>query len=211
LGLALLVPVLFMGGLSQLLHPGDLGTWPIPAWSDLLPYEWGVVALCVAGLGGILFAQNRLLAILALGIQGAAVALIFLFFGAPDLAFTQFMVEVLSVVILTLAMTRLRLEERDGRPFEDWLRDGTLALVCGTGVSLLLMIVLSDTLDTRLSEFFVQTSVPLAHGRNIVNVILVDYRALDTLGEISVVMAAGVAITALLRRPRKEQPAQSLP
>nr|WP_328766194.1 hydrogen gas-evolving membrane-bound hydrogenase subunit E [Devosia aurantiaca] len=61
------------------------------------------------------------------------------------------------------------------------------------------MQVLSGTLDTRLSDLFTATSVPIAHGHNIVNVILVDYRGFDTLGEISVVMGAGIAIIALMR------------
>jgi len=105
-------------------------------------------------------------------------------------------------VILTFVMTRLRLDRRDHRPLEDWARDGSLAIICGLGVSLLLMLVLNGTLDTRLSELFTATSVPIAHGHNIVNVILVDYRGFDTLGEISVVMGAGIAILMLLRRRR---------
>ncbi|HTM77724.1 MAG TPA: hydrogen gas-evolving membrane-bound hydrogenase subunit E, partial [Devosia sp.] len=76
------------------------------------------------------------------------------------------------------------------------------ALTCGAGLSLLLMVVLAGPFDPRLSDFFAATSVPIAHGANIVNVILVDYRGLDTLGEISVVMGAGIAILALLRRRR---------
>jgi len=104
------------------------------------------------------------------------------------------------VVILALVMTRLPLDQRDRREFEDLARDGTLAVVCGAGVSLLLMVVLSGSLDTRLSDLFTATSVPIAHGHNIVNVILVDYRGLDTLGEISVVLGAGIAVMALLRR-----------
>jgi multicomponent Na+:H+ antiporter subunit A len=75
-----------------------------------------------------------------------------------------------------------------------------LAVVCGGGVSLLLMVVLTGPFDPRLGDFFAATSVPIAHGANIVNVILVDYRGFDTLGEISVVMGAGIAIFALLRR-----------
>ena len=208
LALALMVPLWAMGGIDVLLPTAELGNWSAKlAWPELQPYEWGVVALALAGLGAILAAPNRLVAILALGVQGTAVALIFLLFGAPDLAFTQFMVEILSVVILALVMTRLRLDERDHRQFEDLARDGVLALVCGAGVSLLLMVVLSGTLDTRLSDFFAATSVPIAHGANIVNVILVDYRGFDTLGEISVVMAAGIAIMVLLRsRSRTASP-----
>ncbi len=207
LGTAIFVPMLALGGFEVLLPTRDLGDWSAKlAWPQLRIYEWGVIALALLGLGAVLTAGNRLVAIVALGIQGTSVALIFLLFGAPDLAFTQFMVEVLSVVILALVMTRLRLDERDHRPFEDWLRDGTLAVVCGAGVSLLLMVVLSGTLDTRLSDFFTATSVPIAHGANIVNVILVDYRGFDTLGEISVVMAAGIAIMVLLRNRRVPPP-----
>lgn len=207
LALALAVPLFALGGIEALLPNAELGNWSAwLQWPALQPYEWGVMALALIGLGAILGAPNRLVAILALGVQGTAVALIFLLFGAPDLAFTQFMVEILSVVILALVMTRLRLDERDQRPFEDLLRDGTLAVVCGAGVSLLLMVVLSGTLDTRLSDFFTATSVPVAHGANIVNVILVDYRGFDTLGEISVVMAAGIAIMVLLRSRQKPAP-----
>jgi multicomponent Na+:H+ antiporter subunit A len=187
-----------------LLPTAELGNWSAKlAWPELQPYEWGVIALALIGLFAVLLAPNRLVAIIALGIQGTSVALIFLLFGAPDIAFTQFMVEILSVVILALVMTSLRLDERDHRQLEDLARDGTLALACGAGVSLLLMVVLSGPFDTRLSDLFAATSVPIAHGHNIVNVILVDYRGFDTLGEISVVMAAGIAITALLRRRAK--------
>ncbi len=204
LALALILPLLMLEGYDVLLPTAELGNWSAKLrWPDLQPYEWGIVALALIGLGAVLLAPNRLVAIVALGIQGTAVALIFLLLGAPDLAFTQFMVEILSVVILALVMTRLRLDERDHRQLEDLARDGTLALVCGAGVSLFLMVVLSGTLDTRLSDLFTATSVPIAHGHNIVNVILVDYRGFDTLGEISVVMAAGIAVMALLRRRPK--------
>jgi len=204
MGLALFVPMLTLNGLAWMSLPEELGQWSNKVGlGSLRIYEWGVVVLAVAGLVAVLLSRTRLVAILSLGVQGAALALIFLLFGAPDLAFTQLMVEVLAVVILTFVMTRLRLDDRDPRPFEDLARDGMLALFCGLGVALLLMQVLSGTLDTRLSDLFTATSVPIAHGHNIVNVILVDYRGFDTLGEISVVMGAGLAILALLRRRKK--------
>ncbi len=194
LALALLVPTIALGGLNAI----RIGQMP-----DVRLHEWGILALAVAGLVAVVLAPTRLIAILALGVQGAAVALIFLLFAAPDLAFTQLMVEILSVIILTLVMTRLRLDERDPRPLEDWTRDGVLALVCGGAVSLVLLMVLSGPLDTTLSDFFAATSVPIAHGANIVNVILVDYRGFDTLGEIAVVMAAAMAVVALLRTRKR--------
>ncbi|ODT66576.1 MAG: Na(+)/H(+) antiporter subunit A [Pelagibacterium sp. SCN 63-23] len=204
LALALFGPMLTWGGLDWLVPTAELGDWSQRlVMPDLAAYEWAIIGMAVLGLLAVLVARTRLVAILSLGVQGTALALIFLLFGAPDLAFTQLMVEVLSVVILTFVMTRLRLDDRDPRPFEDWARDGALAVICGLGVSLMLMLVLNGTYDTRLPDFFTATSVPIAHGHNIVNVILVDYRGFDTLGEIAVVMGAGMAILALLRRPKK--------
>lgn len=207
LALALFWPLLGLDGLGWIVPASDLGNWG-PRFSDigLAPYEWGVILLAAIGLGVVVVAPTRLVAILSMGAQGAALALIFLVFGAPDLAFTQLMVEILSVAILAFVMTRLRLDDQDPRPFEDWVRDGVLALACGVGVSLMLMRVVSGVLDTRLSDFFTATSVPIAHGHNIVNVILVDYRGFDTLGEISVVMGAAIAILALMRLARKNAP-----
>ncbi|MEX0859362.1 MAG: hydrogen gas-evolving membrane-bound hydrogenase subunit E, partial [Cucumibacter sp.] len=175
------------------------GLPPMPGIPYLTFYEWGIMVIALMGLFAVVVGRTRLVAIVSLGVQGFAVAVIFILFGAPDLGFTQFMVETLTVVILTLVMTRLRLEHRDTRIFEDVVRDGALAIIAGAGVTVLLFAVLRNPLDTRLSEFFTETSVALAHGHNIVNVILVDYRALDTLGEITVVMTAGIAILALIR------------
>ncbi|MHB1103455.1 MAG: putative monovalent cation/H+ antiporter subunit A [Devosia sp.] len=190
--LAIVVPLWSLGGLPAL-----------PEAVELTFYEWGVVLIAIIGIATVVAARTRLFAILALGIQGFAVALLYLLFGAPDLSFTQFMVEILSVVILTLVMTRLRLDRQDLRQFEDLVRDGGLALICGLGVTTLLFAVIQGALDSRLSDFFNANSAAVAHGRNIVNVILVDFRGLDTLGEISVVMTAGIAILALIRGASK--------
>jgi multicomponent Na+:H+ antiporter subunit A len=115
-------------------------------------------------------------------------------------------IEVLSVVILALVMTRLNLGVRDPRPLEDWLRVGSLALICGGALAVILLRVVESAFDDRLGRFFIENSVVLAHGHNIVNVILVDFRGLDTLGEISVVLTAGIAALALLRRKEPEVP-----
>jgi multicomponent Na+:H+ antiporter subunit A len=193
LALALTVPLWSLGGV-----PSEL-----PGLPSLDFTQWGALAITGLGVLTVLLARTRLFAIVALGVQGLGVAVIFLLAGAPDLSFTQFMVEALSVVILALVMTRLHLERQDPRELEDLLRDGGIALVCGIGVAVLLFTVLDGVLDTRLGDFFNASSAPLAHGRNVVNVILVDFRGLDTLGEIAVVMTAGIAILVLLRARRK--------
>ena len=174
--------------------------WPaMPLLPPLRAYEWTILAIAVIGCITVLWADNRLTAIISLGIQGFAVALIFMLFGAPDLSFTQFMVETLSVVILALAMTRLRLSPSDPRGRVEKALDGTVSLLCGGALGLVLLGVVQTPFDGTLSAFFSENSRVIAHGRNIVNVILVDFRGVDTFGEIGVVMAAGLAILALIR------------
>ncbi|KJF69552.1 putative monovalent cation/H+ antiporter subunit A [Rhizobium nepotum] len=186
---ALLAPLFLYGELPAM-----------PAWPrDMKIHELTFVAIAVAGLVAVLTASSRLTAIIALGIQGFAVAVIFLLFGAPDLSFTQFMVETLSVVILTLVMTRLRLSPSDHRGRGQKLLDSTIAIACGTGFALFLMRATEASFDNRLTDFYNTYSKVIAHGANVVNVIIVDFRGTDTLGEIAVVMITGLAILALIR------------
>jgi multicomponent Na+:H+ antiporter subunit A len=153
-------------------------------------------------IGGALTATvvySRVAALAAVGVVGYAVALIFLLFSAPDLAFTQFMVETLTVVILVLVLMRVPLEVTAFRSGAGRWRDAAISVAVGAAVTLTLMAAVQGELDLRLSAYFYETSVPVAHGRNVVNVILVDFRALDTLGEIFVVTVAGLAALALVR------------
>lgn len=170
----------------------------MPRFPVLRFHEWVAAGMLVAGLYAVLAAHDRLTAIVSLGIQGLAVALIFIMLGAPDLSFTQFMVETLSVLILALAMTRLKLTAADRRPWRVALKDASVAILCGAGFALLLQRIVERPLDMVLPEFFTRHSYALAHGQNIVNVIIVDFRGIDTLGEIAVVLTTGLAILALI-------------
>ncbi|MFK7902955.1 MAG: hydrogen gas-evolving membrane-bound hydrogenase subunit E, partial [Nitratireductor sp.] len=171
----------------------------IPSIPQLSFYEWGMFIIALIGLFSIIYANDRLTAVVSLGIQGFAVAVIYMLFGAPDLSFTQFMVETLSVVILALVMTRLTLHKRDARKLREQLFDASVALLAGSALMVLLIAVVQQPFDSTLSDFFAANSKIIAHGSNIVNVIIVDYRGLDTLGEIGVVMIAGMAILSLIR------------
>ncbi|MCT8991661.1 putative monovalent cation/H+ antiporter subunit A [Chelativorans sp. SCAU2101] len=188
LAICLLVPMVSYGELPSM-----------PVLEQLRIYEWAVLAIALIGVAAVVYARDRLTAIACLGIQGFAVALLFMLLGAPDLSFTQFMVETLSVVILALVMTRLRLYPADHRPASQKLLDFSVSSLCGLGFFLILLRVVQTPFDPSLSTFFAENSRVIAHGRNIVNVIIVDFRGLDTLGEISVVMIAGLAILALVR------------
>ncbi|WMS42030.1 putative monovalent cation/H+ antiporter subunit A [Acuticoccus sp. MNP-M23] len=192
LAITLLVPP-FLDGLPTLEF---IGTMPET-------YHFAVFAIAIVGLLIVIRAKTRLVAIVSLGVQGVMVALIFMLYGAPDLSFTQFMVETLSVVILALVMTKLDLQASDHRSPWRATKDGVIASLCGIGFALMLFQVVQRPFDTRLSDFFLKYAYDIAHGANVVNVILVDFRALDTLGEVAVVMGAGLAILALIRvRPK---------
>ncbi|MCD1263914.1 putative monovalent cation/H+ antiporter subunit A [Shinella sumterensis] len=187
--------------LALLVPPAVYGEWPrAPVWPADMPFhELAVMALAALGIVAVLMASNRLTAIVALGIQGFCVAMLFLLFGAPDLAFTQFMIETLSVVILALAMTRLKLTPRDHRPLREKIPDAVIATACGVGFALYLLRVTQGRFDSALTDFFNLYSKTIAHGANVVNVIIVDFRGTDTLGEIAVVMVTGLAILSLIR------------
>ncbi len=166
----------------------------------ILPDFYVTAVLVVAAIVALatVFLQVRLHAVLAAGMLGTMVALLFLLHGAPDLAFTQVMVETLSVVILALVLLGLPVDEMDRRPTSRMIRDGAVSIVIGVSVTFVLFAVTAQPLDMRLTDFFNAASYTEAYGKNIVNVILVDFRALDTLGEIAVVMVAGVSALALL-------------
>jgi len=169
------------------------------AMPDAPFYVYGVLGLTVAGALALMFARSRLQAILSMGVTGFSVALLFLLMGAPDLAYTQFMVETLSVVIIALVLLRLPVDTYDSRHILPSLRDAAIAGSVGVFFTALLIAITATPLDMELSDYFTANSYLLAHGHNIVNVILVDFRALDTLGEISVVMVAGLAAMALIK------------
>ncbi|PCI88996.1 MAG: Na(+)/H(+) antiporter subunit A [Hyphomicrobiales bacterium] len=162
-------------------------------------YEAGILLIAVLGLYAVLVAKSRLTSIVSLGILGFAVAILFMLFGAPDLSFTQFMVETLTAVILALVMTRLKLDKSDAKYGMEAIVAAIVAIAVGSGFAALLLRVMQTELDMSLSDYFTKYSAAIAHGHNIVNVILVDFRALDTLGEISVVMTTGVVILALIK------------
>jgi multicomponent Na+:H+ antiporter subunit A len=141
--------------------------------------------------------RSRLASVAALGVTGLSMALIFVLYSAPDLAMTQVMVETLSVIVLVLVFARLpRLVRRSG--VAQRLRDVVVAGSLGLAMALLVLASAGVDLEHTASRYYLAASVPEAMGRNVVNVILVDFRALDTLGEITVVAVAAFGIAALI-------------
>ncbi|HBG97334.1 MAG TPA: putative monovalent cation/H+ antiporter subunit A [Rhodobacteraceae bacterium] len=180
----------------------------LPALPSLSTVTWDGLALSLLIVAGAAIAAvtgSRIAAMAALGVVGIAVAMIFIVFGAPDVAITQLLVETLVVVLVAVALLRLPALDppgtRDRRP-----RDAVLAGAVGLTVTLTLLAVIERPLDRSLTDYFETASWVEAFGRNIVNVILVDFRALDTFGEIAVVVIAALSAYALLRTTDKRRP-----
>ncbi len=172
--------------------------WPEVALDEVRAHEALAAAAMVLGAVLVVRARSVLFAVAALGLVGYGLALLFLFFGGPDLALTQLAVETLTVILFVLVLRRLPRLRSLSSPFER-TRDAAVALAGGTVMTLIVLATVAAYHPAPLRTYFAQASVPLAHGRNVVNVILVDFRALDTLGEITVLAVAALGVLALRR------------
>lgn len=166
------------------------------------------VILClfagVAAFAAILI-KSRMSTVATLGIVGVAVTLTFVTFGAPDLALTQLMIEVLSVVLFVLVFSHLPKIQSLNTNL-DKLRDATVACAFGGTMMVLVLGVLSVPKPDEVSRFFGENSYTAAKGKNVVNTILVDFRGMDTMGEITVLCVAALGAHSLMRlRPLKRR------
>ncbi len=149
--------------------------------------------------------RERFTAVILVAVVGLGTALAFLHFSAPDLALTQLSVEVVSTVLvlmgLALLPARSPAESSRGRR----LRDATIAIVAGGGIAALAWAVLTRPFET-ISWYFLENTVPRGGGNNAVNVILVDFRGYDTMGEITVLGIAAIGVLALMDTLRMARP-----
>jgi multicomponent Na+:H+ antiporter subunit A len=169
-----------------------------PDFSEVTFYEVGLAVLIIAAALAAVNSKSSLGAVAAMGVIGYGVALMYVNFGAPDLAMTQFAIETVTVILFVLVFYHLP-------PFRHYsgsaarLKDTIVALTLGVLMTLLVLTAVDIQYAEPISDFFATRSYEEAHGRNVVNVILVDFRAIDTLGEITVVALAGVGVYALLK------------
>jgi multicomponent Na+:H+ antiporter subunit A len=161
-------------------------------------HEWLTAVVILAGAIMATITSSRLAAVAALGTVGYGVALVYILFGAPDLAMTQFCIETLSIILFVLVLHRLPHFTLLSTPASR-VRDILVALSIGGIMTLLVLLAISQPLTPHISSWFLEQSLPAGHGRNVVNVILVDFRALDTLGEITVLAVAALGVYGLLR------------
>ena len=191
LGTAILAGALGLASGGKL--TGDAPLQPLDLMS-LLP----ALLLAAAALLTVFWQRQRLTALIMLGVAGLVVVLAFVRFSAPDLALTQLTVEVVTTVLLLLALRFLPPEAMPESSMSRHFRDAVLAISAGLGVAALAWGVLTRAPHTVLADYFLATSLPGGGGTNVVNVILVDFRGFDTLGEATVLAIAALGIVALL-------------
>jgi multicomponent K+:H+ antiporter subunit A len=196
------------------------GTRPLLAFSPMFALLWAVGI--GAALGAVWQAKyHRLTALALMSVSGLVTVVTFAWFSAPDLALTQLSVEAVTTVLILLGLRWLpkRLEEQV--PRRNWwgrtkvrarrARDLMLALLAGTGMAALSFALMTRPFEQTISPFFLERALPEGGGRNVVNVMLVDFRGLDTLGEITVLGAVALTVYALLRRFRPAPESTVLP
>ena len=178
------------------------GAWQDSPWAYSAA-EAVLVAFVAAVSIAVVRAQSRLAAVLLLGAVGYTVAGLFVAYGAPDLALTLLLVETITVAIFAFVLTRLprRFEIRKWR-IRGWVR-GTVASAVGIFVAAGTLIAAGQRTTRPVSEEYAALA-PGAGGTNVVNVILTDFRALDTLGEITVLGIAALGVAVLVRGLREK-------
>jgi multicomponent Na+:H+ antiporter subunit A len=167
------------------------------------PLQVLLAAIIVGAAVAASVVRHRFAAVVLLGAVGYGMGAVFIVQGAPDLALTQFAVETLSVVVFMLVLRNLPARfERRTPAIATWLRL-VVASTVAAGVFCLALVSSGARLPRTVSSEIVARSLPDAGGSNVVNVVLVDFRGLDTLGEISVLAVAGVGVVALARARRR--------
>ncbi|MGM0553817.1 MAG: putative monovalent cation/H+ antiporter subunit A [Pseudomonadota bacterium] len=174
----------------------DVGIGQID-WAALQIHEVAILTILVSSMLFAVLTRSRLGAVVALGSMGFTVALVYVLYSAADVGITQVLVETLTVILLVLVLFRLpgflNLSSTGLH-----IRDAGIALVMGGMITLLILSTLDARLFDSISQYFIDESMPSGYGRNIVNVVLVDFRALDTLGEIFVLALAAIGVYAML-------------
>lgn len=211
-----LLPLYLAGFQPRMIAPSDVDIPFMGIWT---------IGCCLAIGTAYIAKYHRLAALVMLGGVGLIVCVTFIWLSAPDLAVTQLLVEIVTTVLILLG---LRWLPKRAKALKDEMafrarfrrfRDFILAAVCGVGMTFIAYAVMTMTVPDAIAHFFLQNAYTQGGGRNVVNVILVDFRGFDTLGEITVLGIVALTVYALLRRfrpaadsmaPPEQQQVQSL-
>ena len=165
-------------------------------------FEMAILILVIIAITILFRTESRLIVVATLSIIGYGIALAYALYSAPDVSMTQFLAETLTIILLILILHRL--PKYGIKRFAAKIKYTIISLIFGLLMAGISFIMLSKEIDSDLKAFFLEKSVPEAKGKNVVNVILVDFRALDTMGEITVLAITMIGIISLLKMKPKE-------
>ena len=172
--------------------------WDFSTILSVTNYEIGILSVMLVAILFTVFTSSRLTAVASLGVVGYAICLLFVFYSAPDLAMTQFTIDTLTVILFVLVLYRLpkylTLSNNKIR-----IRDGIVALFFGALITILALEVIQEPMQNETGKFYAENAYLLAKGKNVVNVVLVDFRGIDTLVEITVLVIAAIGVFGLLK------------
>ena len=214
----LVLAALVAGMLPLLAHGLSWGNRPKIPGSGVFVMLWVIAIACAIGAAWQA-KYHRLAALIMVGVCGLMTCITFVWFSAPDLALTQLVVEVVTPVLILLGLRWLPRRIEGVSPLAGSqerarlrrLRDLVLAVGVGGGMAVLSYAMLTRPTPNFISSFYLSRALPEGGGTNVVNVMLVDFRGFDTLGEITVLVAVALAVFALLRRFRPPRESIQLP
>jgi len=171
-------------------------------------YEYIVAVAFILATIGVAVFRSRIARVISLGVVGYLLCAVFIILRAPDLALTQLLVDSVTVILFVLVIYFLPQLKTEKERISVNIRDLLVSVIAGGFVTVFVLAAYSHRYTTTIAEYFLENSYKLAGGTNVVNVILVDFRAFDTLGEIIVLAIAGLGVYALvrlgIRRKQKE-------
>ncbi|MFD1942580.1 monovalent cation/H+ antiporter subunit A [Paradevosia shaoguanensis] len=205
--LAIVVTIAILAGGIPLASAFSFPTLSAAGIDPVLAILWAIGLVCAIG-AAYQAKFHRLAALILMAGAGLVTCITFVWFSAPDLALTQLVVEIVTTVLILLGLRWLpkRLPESEPRGGLGTLvrryRDLAIAVIAGAGMTLIAYSVMTRPLSDSISSFFLERAYSEGGGRNVVNVILVDFRGFDTMGEITVLGIVAITVFSLLRRFR---------
>ncbi len=215
--LLMLVVALAGAGAALWLSPADAGSRKPLAFSPMFAMTWLIGAACAVGAAWQA-KFHRLASLMLASGAGLVCCITYIWFSAPDLALTQFVVETVTTVLLLLGLRWLPMRQIKPQPaqarLQRWGRRGRdlgIAILAGSGMAALAWTLMTRPFPQSISPFFLARALSEGGGTNVVNVMLVDFRAFDTFGEITVLGVVALTVYALLRRFRPAVESMALP
>ncbi|HIE65307.1 MAG: Na(+)/H(+) antiporter subunit D [Nitrospira sp.] len=176
--------------------------------TDLTLAQLLIFVLIISSTLSTVFFKNRISAVLSLGMTGFFVAFFYVLMGAPDLALTQYLVEAISVILILLAFYFLPAYFEEKTASAAKITDIAVSLLVGIVMTFYMLMVMDSHLTESIASYYLEMSEKLAGGRNVVNVVIVDFRGFDTMFEIAVFSIAALGIFGMLKLNKKKMSIQ---